>query len=92
MSFKLYAEMTEQELLQVDLVQFSKLKIGDRVIHANAGQSAGSAGIISSQLGTVIGHQNQGTHFWGGLCVTVLVQWDDGSNYEMIYNLAKKVG
>ena len=89
-AFKLCAEMTDEELSQVDLIQFTGLKIGDRVTHANAGQHGGNSTTISSQTGTIVGHKNQGLHHWGGLCVTVSVQWDDGSHYDMVYNLAKK--
>lgn len=88
--FKLYAEMTENELSKVDLIEFTKLKIGQRVSHINAGNWGGN-GIISSQLGTVIAHQNQGIHHWGGLCVTITVKWDDNSQYDMVYSLAKAV-
>lgn len=88
---RLYAEMTDLELEAVDLVEFTQLEIGQRVRHANAGQHGGNGSTISSQLGTIVGHQNQGLHHWGGLCVTVSVQWDDGSQYEILYSLAKKV-
>lgn len=88
---KLYAEMTDQELDQVNLIEFTKLNVGDRVQHANAGKVGGNAQIISDQLGTIVGHQNQGLYAWGGLCVTVTVQWDDGSQYDMGYSFAKKI-
>jgi hypothetical protein len=88
---RLYAEMTDAELDAIDLVEFTKLNVGDRVTHVNAGKHGGNGTTISSQTGTITGHQNQGLQHWGGLCVTVSVQWDDGSQYEMVYSLAKKV-
>lgn len=87
---KLFVDMTEKELESVDLVQFTKLNIGDRVSHKNAGQHGGNGSTISSQLGTIVGHQNQGLHHWGGLCVTVRVRWDDGSETTMVHTLAIK--
>jgi hypothetical protein len=88
--FKLYTEMPEQELEQTDLIKFTGLELKTRVTHANAGKHGGNGTIISAQNGTIIGHQNQGLHHWGGLCVTVLVKWDDGSTYELDYKLVKK--
>lgn len=88
---QLYFEMTDEEISRIDLVAFTGLKIGDRVTHINAGKHGGNGTIISSQTGTVVAHQNQGLHHWGGLCVTVTVKWDDGSSYEMDYSYAKKV-
>lgn len=87
---KLYAEMSDEELEQVDLEKFTNLSFGDRVSHKNAGQHGGNGTTISSQLGTVIDHQNQGINSWGGLCVTVTVKWDNGEQYNMIHSLAKK--
>lgn len=84
---KLYIEMTETELEQVNLVKFTGLEVGQRVSHVNAGKHGSG---ISSQLGTIIGHENRGLYFWGGLCVMVTVQWDDGESYDMVYTLAKK--
>lgn len=86
--YKLYADMTDTELEQVDLVEFTSLKIGDRVTHLNAGAFAGSNGRISSQAGTIMGHQNQGLSHYGSLCVTVDVKWDDLSETRMVYTLA----
>jgi hypothetical protein len=83
--------MSDAELDAVNLVQFTGLEIGDRVVHANAGQHGGNGMTISSQTGTIVGHKNQGLHHWGGLCVTVSVAWDDGSQYEIVYSLAKKI-
>ena len=90
-SLKLYSDMTDDELAKVDLVQFTGLKIGDRVTHANAGKVGGNATRISSQTGTIVSHQNNGLYHWGGLCVTVTIKWDNGSEYDMVYSLAKKV-
>lgn len=87
---KFFYEMTDEELAQVDLIQFTNLKIGDRVRHYHAGKSAGSAGIIPNILGTVIGHHNQGLYHWGGLCVTVDVKWDNGETYSLVYKWAIK--
>jgi len=89
---KLFFEMTDEELENVDLVKFTNLNIGDRVTHANAGQHGGNGTTISSQQGTVICHQNNGLYSWGGLCVTVTVKWDDGTQNDMGYTLAKKGG
>jgi hypothetical protein len=87
---KLFCEMPEDELEKVDLVEFTKLKIGDRVTHKNAGQHGGSGTTISAQRGTIIGHDNQGLYHWGGLCVTVRVLWDDGTETCIGYSLARK--
>jgi hypothetical protein len=89
---KFYSDMSDDELQAVDLAKFTGLKIGDVVTHANAGQSAGSDGIISGQKGTIIGHHNQGLYSWHGLCVTVTVRWDNGKEYEIDHKLARKVG
>ncbi len=90
MNTKFFFEMTENELEQVDLVKFTGLNIGDRITHANAGKHGGNGSIISSQLGTIVGHNNEGLTAAGSLCVSVKVLWDDGRQYTMLYNLAKK--
>lgn len=86
---KLYAEMTDEELEQVDLAVFTKLNIGDRISHANEGKMYCPK---VGTLGTVVGHQNQGVHHWGGLCVTIDVLWDgETESMRMVYSLAKKI-
>ncbi len=88
---KLYCEMTDKELQQVDLIDFTGLNVGDKVTHKNAGGSGGSSGKIYEGQGTVMGHTMQGLYAWGGLCVTVDVAWNNGERYELGYSLAKKV-
>lgn len=80
-------EMSEEELDAIDLVEFTKLKIGQRVRHANEGQRYCPK---IGTLGTVVAHQNQGLYSWGGLCVTVDVLFDGETKTEcMVYHLAK---
>lgn len=88
---KLFCEMTDEELNQVNLVEFTKLTVGDRVTHKNAGQSGGSSGRIFEGQGTVYSHTMQGLYSWGGLCVTVGVKWDNGEDYQIGYSLCRKV-
>lgn len=87
---ELYCEMTDEELSKVDLVDFTGLSIGDRVMHRNEGKHGGNSSRINYGLGTVVGHTLQGLTVWGGLCVTVKVLWDNGEKVEMIYSLAIK--
>lgn len=90
MAAKFYADMTDEELAQVDLVKFTKLNIGDRVTHKNAGEHGGSGTRITKSVGTIVGHQNQGLTHFGSLFVTVTVNWDDGTDNMMHYSLAVK--
>ena len=82
--------MADEELSKIDLVSFTKLPVGTRVSHVNAGKWGGNR-MIPHQLGTVVSHTNQGLSLGGSLVVTVKVLWDDGSQYEMGHSLAKKV-
>jgi hypothetical protein len=81
----MFFEMTDDELYKVDLEQFTKLAVGTRVRHKNAGKTAG--GIIEDVVGTVVKHHNNGLHSWGGLCVTTEVRWDNGETYDLVYSL-----
>lgn len=87
MSFQFYCEMTDEELEKVDLVQFTKLNVGDRVTHKNAGKRYCPP--VGCQ-GTILSHQNQGCNAWGGLVVTVDVAFDNGDQFRMVYDLAVK--
>ena len=89
--YKFFHEMTDEELKEVDLIDYTGLKVGDRISHVNAGYFLGNGSIISSQLGTVMGHQNRGLRPWGGLCVVITVLWDDGEEHYMDSSFAKKV-
>lgn len=88
---KFFIDMTDEELSRVNLEEFTKLKIGDKITHMNAGKPAGSAGIIFDGEGIIVSMHNQGLYSWGGLCVTIGVDWDNGESYTMLYSLAKKI-
>lgn len=85
---KFFIDMTDEELEQVDLVEFTKLKVGDRVRHANEGKMYCPK---VGTLGTIVKHHNMGLHHWGGLCVVVDVLFDgDTESVGMVYTLALK--
>jgi hypothetical protein len=85
---KLFDHISQTEN-EIDLQDFTGLKLGQRVTHRNAGQHGGNGTTISSQLGTVVGFDFQGEYSWGGACVTVDVLWDDKTKTRMVYSLAK---
>jgi len=87
---KLFIDMSEQELDNIDLVSFTGLNIGDIVFHVNAGQHGGSGTRIFTGKGVVKEIHKGGLHPWGGLSVLVRVLWDNGEEYLMDHKLAKK--
>lgn len=88
---KLFCEMSEREIEQLNLTEITGLSVGSRVIHKNAGQHGGSGTTITSAEGTVLSLHNHGTNFMGYIVVTADVLWDDKEKYRVNTILLQKI-